>query len=129
MDTTKNKKGIYMWTNKINGKKYVGSSINLNRRLLEYFNVNRLMRENSMPINKALLKQGYSKFSLTILEYCSLKDIMSKEEHYFEVYSPEYNVLKIPGSPSRGSGWKHSEAAIIKMRKSALNRDNLNLSL
>ena len=55
--------GIYMWTNKLNGKKYVGSSMALKRRLLEYYNVNRLLNEKSMPINVALLKYGYSNFS------------------------------------------------------------------
>lgn len=41
---------------------------------------------------------------------------MYKEKYYFEVYSPEYNILKTPGSPERGKGWKHSEATIEKMR-------------
>ena len=41
----KGKSGIYMWTNKLNGKKYVGSSVALTRRLLEYYNVNRILNE------------------------------------------------------------------------------------
>jgi len=44
---------------------------------------------------------------------------MAREKHFFEVYSPEYNILKIPGSPSRGSGWKHSEATLESMRRAA----------
>jgi len=32
------KSGIYKWTNNLNGKSYVGSSINLHRRIQEYFN-------------------------------------------------------------------------------------------
>ncbi len=28
----------------------------------------------------------------------------AREKHFFDVYSPEYNILNIPGSPSRGSG-------------------------
>lgn len=35
LDTTKNKSGIYMWTNKLNGKNFIGSSVNIWRRLLE----------------------------------------------------------------------------------------------
>ena len=108
-----------MWINKLNGKKYVGSSVDLRRRLLEYYNVNRLLKEKTMPINVALLKYGYTNFSLTILEICDKDSLMSREKHFFEVYSPEYNILKIPGSPSRGSGWTHSEAALENMRIAA----------
>jgi len=106
----------------LNGKKYVGSSVALNRRLLEYYNVNRLLNEKSMPINIALLKYGYSNFTLTILEICDKDSLMFREKHFFEVYSPEYNILKTPGSPSRGSGWTHSEATIENMRIAAIKK-------
>lgn len=123
LNYVKGKAGIYVWINRLNGKKYVGSSVNLRRRLLEYYNINRLLNENSMPINTALLKYGYQNFSFTILEFCDLDNLMSREKYFFDVYSPEYNILNIPGSPSRGSGWKHSEATIENMRVAALNRD------
>lgn len=118
----KGKSGIYMWTNKLNGKNYVGSSVDLRRRLLEYYNLNRMLNEKSMPINLALLKYGYTNFSFTILEVCDKDSLMSREKHFFEVYSPEYNILKTPGSPSRGSGWTHSEATIESMRIAASNK-------
>lgn len=44
LETSKGRSDIYMWTNKLNGKKYVGSSVNLRRRFLEYYNVNRLLK-------------------------------------------------------------------------------------
>lgn len=81
-----------------------GSSVDLRRRLLEYYNVKRLLNEDSMPIYVALLKSYYHHFSLTILEICDVDIITSRENHYFGVYSPEYNILKTAGSPCRGSG-------------------------
>ena len=75
-----------------------------------------------MPINNALLKYGHHNFSLTILEFCEAKDLIIREKYYFEAYSPEYNLLKTPGNPSRGQGWKHSEATIENMRIAALKR-------
>ena len=86
---------------------------------MEYYNVNRMLNEKSMPINVALLKYGYTNFSLTILEICDKDSLISREKHFFEVYSPEYNILKTPGSPDRGSGWTHSEATIESMRIAA----------
>lgn len=85
LEYTKGKSGIYMWTNKLNQKKYVGSSVNLRRRLLEYYSIKRLLKENSMPINVALLKYGYHNFSFAILELCDLANLMTREK-YFLIY-------------------------------------------
>jgi len=63
------KSGVYRWVNLENGKTYVGSSVNLSKRLGNYFNVYYLLKHEKMVIAKALLKYGYSKFRLEILEY------------------------------------------------------------
>jgi group I intron endonuclease len=63
--------------------KYVGSSVDLRRRVLEYYNVKRLLNEESMPINAALLKYGNRIFSFTILEICDRDILMSREKHFF----------------------------------------------
>jgi hypothetical protein len=61
-----------------------------------------------MYINRALLKNGYAKFSLEILEYCSPSKLLKREKYYFKLIKPKYNILKVPGSPAR-SGFKLSE--------------------
>ena len=53
----KDKSFIYRWTNKLNGKQYLGSTSNGRRRLLTYFDNDSLSRAN-MPIYNALLKYG-----------------------------------------------------------------------
>jgi hypothetical protein len=52
--------GIYMWIHNKSGKKYVGSSLNLGRRLRSYFNKSSLIKSKTMPICRSLLKHGYS---------------------------------------------------------------------
>jgi hypothetical protein len=40
-------------------------------------------------INRALIKKrGYSKFSLTILEYCGAEELMVREKYYFNLLKP-----------------------------------------
>src|SRR5437588_9124141 len=106
LSDNKNKSGIYMWQNTINGKRYIGSSENLNRRLSEYFNNNYLIRENSMQICRAMLKYVYSNFSLIILEYCDKEKGIEKEKYYINLFESEYNVIKDHTIP-RMSGRKH----------------------
>jgi excinuclease UvrABC nuclease subunit len=40
LSDNKNKSGVYCFTNRTNGQKYVGSSTNLRKRFLDYFNTN-----------------------------------------------------------------------------------------
>ena len=74
-----------------------------------------------MVINKALLKYGYSKFKLDILEFCDPKDLRKREQYYIDLLKPEYNVLKIAYS---SLGYKHTKEALEKIYS---NLKNLNL--
>jgi group I intron endonuclease len=66
-----NKPGVYLITNLINGKKYVGSSAIMLRRLKEYLNplyLERNLEKGNSKLLRALLKYGYSNFEFKVLE-------------------------------------------------------------
>ena len=66
-----NKPGVYLITNMINGKKYVGSSAIMLRRLKEYLNplyLERNLEKGNSKLLRALLKYGYSNFEFKVLE-------------------------------------------------------------
>jgi group I intron endonuclease len=66
-----NKPGVYLITNLINGKKYVGSSAIMLRRLKEYLNplyLERNLKKGNSKLLRALLKYGYSNFEFKVLE-------------------------------------------------------------
>jgi group I intron endonuclease len=92
----KNKSGVYRWVNKINGKSYVGSSTSLSKRILFYYYLSSLRRKvkGSIIIHRALLKYGYSNFSLDIIEYCGPNELIKREQYYIDLIKPEYNILK-----------------------------------
>lgn len=55
-----------------------------------------------MIICAALLKHGYSNFSLEILEFCKKEDTITRENYYYlKLLKPEYNIVQIAGSPPR----------------------------
>jgi len=116
--------GIYMWKHKESGKIYIGSAIDLSKRLSLYFSVSSLKKDNNY-ICRALLHHTHSAFSLSILKYIDIlnldkkeaqKLILQSEQFYldliFSVDKPNtYNILKVAGSPI---GYKHTEEALAK---------------
>lgn len=109
------KSGIYRFINLSSNKSYIGSSKNLNQRFLQYYNIIFLAKHSkSSLIYKALLKYGFSKFSLEIIEYCDPYILLEREQHYIDLLQPEYNLLKIAGSRL---GKTHSKETIEKIKK------------
>ena len=74
---------IYMYENKINGKKYIGQTTNFNRRCREHLNGDYL-------IDKAIKKYGIENFDITILH----ENLTFDEMNYWEKkYIKDYNTL------------------------------------
>ena len=115
LNENKGKSGIYMLTNKITKKIYIGQSKDLSNRFKNYFNLSYLKSQASLIISRAIAKYGYSEFSLTILEYCDKSDLLTREQFYFDKLNPQYNILKIAGSSLNS---KHSEYTKARISKS-----------
>jgi group I intron endonuclease len=114
----KGKSGIYRWINTLNGKTYIGSSVNISRRLKDYYSLSYL-EKSEMAICLALLKYGYSNFSFEILEYCDKSVLIEREQYYFNLFEPQYNILKIAGSRF---GLNHSEETRKKISEALSGR-------
>ena len=119
LSKNRNKSGIYRWINNENGNTYVGSAVNLSKRINSYYQEKELNR-NPRPIKDALLKYGHKKFSLEILEYCKKKDLLEREQYYLDKLNPEYNILKQAYSLL---GFKHSEETIEKLKSKTLTEE------
>ena len=80
---------MYRWINKVNGKSYIGSSVNLNARLSHYLSPNFLAKKilrSKSAIYNALLTYNYENFSLEILEYCDRSIVINREQYYLDKY-------------------------------------------
>jgi group I intron endonuclease len=118
------KSGIYRLTNLINNKSYIGSSINLSRRLSDYFSIDRFRKirtKGRSLIGNAIIKHGISNFNLDILEYSESDIIIKREQYYLDLLRPKYNILKVASSTL---GRKLSEE--IKINMSIRNKGNKN---
>lgn len=106
----KNKSGIYLIHNNVNGKQYVGSGMDLVKRLATYYFPSCL--SDNRYISNSILKYGHGNFSVIILDVlgntgsCTKIDIISKEQQYINLYKPILNLNPTAGS---SMGFKHSE--------------------
>ncbi len=112
MAYNRKKIGVYRWINKINGNAYIGSSVNISVRMYTYYSLRSLAKSNR-PIDRALLKYGFSNFILEILEYCDKNNVIEREQYYMDLIKPQYNIVEIAGSTL---GYKHTPESLSKMR-------------
>lgn len=116
----RNQSGVYRWVNNVNGKTYVGSGVNLAKRLASYYNKNELNR-NPRPILDALLKYGHKNFTLEILEYCPTTKLLEREQFYLDLLLPDYNILKYAYSLL---GFKHSKQSIERLKAKIISPEH-----
>jgi len=95
LNENRDKSGIYMWKNNNSKKFYIGSSVDLKRRFTSYFNLNYLVKESRLYLHRALLKEGYSAFSLYVLEYCEKENLIDREQYYFNLLKPSLKKVHI----------------------------------
>jgi len=111
-EENRNKSGIYCWNNLINGKLYIGSSVNITRRLYCYLSFAWLKKDSlkyNNLINKAILKYDYFNFEFNILRYCNSNELIKWEQYYIDLLKPKYNILKL-------KSYKPNLEALTKLR-------------
>lgn len=82
---------IYLVTNAVNAKRYVGKTKNtVNSRLKEHFSAARC--GVGTVFCKAIRKYGEESFVVTVLEEASLECLKEREVHYIASLKPEYNM-------------------------------------
>jgi group I intron endonuclease len=140
-----NKPGVYLMTNFINGKKYVGSSAIMLRRLKEYLNplyLERNLEKGNSKLLRALLKYGYYNFEFKVLEMfehpllpaqkqgrqegkqrspkAELRmQLLAREQYFLDKIKPEYNINLKAGS---NLGRSYSEEVRKKMSLAKLGK-------
>lgn len=98
---------IYLWTNLVNGKKYVGQTTCFHRRMKTY----RHTYPNAY-MERAVNKHGLDNFDITILERDVPLDKLDEREQYWLDYYQSYdmdkgyNICKVAGTTK---GVTHTE--------------------
>lgn len=109
--------GIYEIRCKANGRRYVGSAVNFQKRWCEHYRQLTELKHHSLHMQRAWNKYGESAFVFRVIEQCSVDSLVEREQHYIDSLKPEFNSAPVAGSQL---GYKHSEESRKKM---SLSRD------
>jgi len=104
--------GIYKITNTVNGKFYIGSSQDIERRWRDHRSTLNHNKHHTAHLQSAWNKYGEESFSFSIIFRCQPDELLDYEQAYFSELKPQYNHGFIAGS---SLGIKRSEASKLKM--------------
>lgn len=110
--------GIYEIRNILNGKKYIGSSVNLEYRCDDHFRRLAQGTHANGHLQNAYNKYGRDAFQFTELLHCAPKDLVVLEQTMMDANKPEYNIFKFARSSLGNQVWlgrKHTEETKRKM--------------
>lgn len=89
--------GVYIIKNLINGKVYIGQSIDIQNRFLNHKSESFNPKSNAYntAIHRAIRKYGIDNFSFEIIEECKKEDLYEREKYwikYYNSYGEGYNL-------------------------------------
>lgn len=113
--------GIYKILNTVNGKFYVGSSVQIESRIFKHLAQLRKGKHNNWHLQSAYTLDGEDAFDFILLEGCDRADLLTREQHYMDTLEPEYNICRIAGNTL---GVLHT--AITKAKMTISQRGNTN---
>jgi len=114
--------GIYQIENQVNGKRYIGSSVNIESRWSVHLALLRHGKHDNQHLQRAFDKYGESAFAFTILEDVEeFSQLIECEQHYLDTSSPEYNIAPTAGS---SIGVRHNEETRRKMSEAKCGERN-----
>lgn len=109
--------GIYCIINKVNGKRYVGQTYDVNYRWRRHKNDLKCNCHSNQHLQNAWNKYGEDNFDFTVLEMCPLKDLDEKEIYWINFYDCFNNGYNLAEGGLGCRGYKHTEEELQKMRE------------
>lgn len=118
MENEKFNTGIYQIVNLLNGKRYIGSAINLKRRKIEHsYRLKKQIHSNEI-LQRSYNKYGKENLKFEILLYCSKGDLLFYEQRAIDSYDFEnlYNI-RIKADSNRGITFSEEHKQKIRNSK------------
>lgn len=82
--------GIYLIENKVTGQKYIGQSVDIERRWMEHKTPKAVGNDK---LHSDMKRYGLENFSFTVLEECRPEELQEKELSFIRNTQPYYNTI------------------------------------
>lgn len=121
MQTPKTRQaGVYLITNTVTGKVYVGSAENMAERMKKHLRLLKNNRHHSFKLQQDFNRFDAGTFTFKPLLICAVKDVLFFEQRAIDqlnAVEDGYNVAREAGAPMRGR--KHTGATKDRMSKAS----------
>lgn len=119
------KSGIYKYTNKLNGKVYIGSAVDLTKRHWEHLNY---PAKSAKLLQKAFNKHGKDNFIYEVLENCPKELLYKIEQGWMNWYkcsdrTKGYNISAIAEGSRNGCTREQALKGIATKRSKGFNKE------
>lgn len=114
--------GIYCIENIVNGKKYVGQSVNIKQRFRAHKSLLRNGKHNNTHLQNAWNSDGESNFNFYIIEECNKYELDDKEKYYISLYNLTNDNF---GYNFESGGSESKNISEVTKKKISLARQNL----
>jgi group I intron endonuclease len=118
--------GIYEIRHIVSGKRYVGSSYHISKRIKEHQKMLEKGEHHSPHLQHAYNAYGIDSFEFNVLAYLEEKELKSTEQRLialnFSLDDNPYNTSKDASSPMRGR--RHSQKTKALMSKQRMGNEN-----
>jgi group I intron endonuclease len=117
-DNLKETCGVYIITNIVNGKRYIGSSKNIFNRLRDHIWDLNSNRHINSHLQNSWNKYSENNFEFGILCLCQEEERLDQEQFFVDMINPEYNLEKDVKILSRTNDTKSKISSSIKEKYS-----------
>ena len=116
-DSSLARSGIYEIVNTVNGKRYIGSAVNIAQRWRQHRCELAKGRHNP-HLRSAWRKHGEAAFEFHVVEFVDDKsNLLAREQYYIDSRKPEYNCARVAGS---NLGVKHGKSSRERISQASL---------
>lgn len=123
IDELKKMCGVYKITNIVNGKIYIGSSMNLGRRFNDHKNQLSRKKHSNKYLQNSWNKYGYESFTFEVIEIVNdFEDLLKREQYWIDNLNVIDKKIGYNISPTAGSTYGLKDSEETKRKKSEISR-------